>query len=448
MKKAAFHILCLILVLLEIPFVSNGQQAPDDSVLRSPIFRERLMLTTDRALYTAGDRILFRVFNFSDQLLRENQWSMVLYLDLICDHQGAVARGKFTCGPTGASGQLIIPDTVTSGNYTLRAYTRWMRNFTASAFASLPLGIINARQMGAFPGAVDEPPDLETGEPGISCEPERARYGKRELVAVRIQRNGALLSPEGYAVSVVRKEYLNDGQPGLSGPGRATFGKDGSVAYLPETRGISVSGKVVRREDRTPIPSARVHVTLLGDEPDYFEIAADQQGGVRFCVPPRPGVSNALIAFDPDRGASLELLLEDAFSMDFTTGSLPPEDMEQQVPEAIRELGMISQLQEAFDMRMKNEEAQIDSVHHSFFYGTPEYRYRTADYVALPNLGEFFFELVPQVSVQRYKGQRVLAVMDDAGFFLEYTPLILLDHVAMQDMGTLLSIDPALLETV
>ena len=32
--------------------------------------------------------------------------------------------------------------------------------------------------------------------------------------------------------------------------------------------------------------------------------------------------------------------------------------------------------------------------------------------------------------------------MDDAGFFLEYAPLILLDHVAIQDMEALFQIDP------
>jgi hypothetical protein len=39
-------------------------------------------------------------------------------------------------------------------------------------------------------------------------------------------------------------------------------------------------------------------------------------------------------------------------------------------------------------------------------------------------------------------------VMDDAGYFLEYAPLILLDHVNIQDMEALLAIDPGQLSTI
>jgi hypothetical protein len=35
------------------------------------------------------------------------------------------------------------------------------------------------------------------------------------------------------------------------------------------------------------------------------------------------------------------------------------------------------------------------------FYGTPEFRYRMDEYVVLPDLEEFFFEIVPQVRVEK-----------------------------------------------
>lgn len=463
MTETRIHTLLLILVLLGLPLILDGQQAPDASLLRSPLFREKLMLTTDRALYAAGDRILFRIFNASEPLLKENQWSMVIYLELINDRQVAVSRGKFLFGARGTSGQMTIPDTVATGNYYLRTYTRWMRNFTATAFATLPVGVINPLKPGPAGGmrsASDSVPSkslpfgesfpLEWGsaETGIWCVPERLHYRKRDRIAVRIRAEEGFESTGGVAVSVAKKNFTDSLHLGLSALGHATIGADGSVTYAPETKGVSISGKIVRREDRMPVSFARLHMTLLGDSPDYVALVADQQGEILFNVPLRPGVNNALIAFDPEKGASQELVLDEAFSREFPATSVRLRDFLQQRPEAVGELMMHAQLREAFDLRNQGEDTQADSLTRVLFYGTPEYRYFTTDYVALPTLQEFFFELVPQVSVQRYRGQHTLSVMDDAGYFLEYTPLILLDHVAMQDMDALLSIEPVLLKNI
>ena len=463
MKKASIHIVCMLLALVSLPQLLSGQQAPEASLLRSPLFREKLMLTTDRTLYAAGERILFRVFNFSDSLLKEDHWSMVLYLELISERHVAVARGKFTLAAEGASGQLTIPDSVTTGNYVLRAYTRWMRNFTADAFATLSLGVVNPDRTGPvelfsavpdslLPGSNEHipgsMPGRRTAATGISLKTEHSLYRKGEQVTLLLQTDESPRPEGGYALSVVRKAFLDLDQQGLSTIGRATIGDDGIVAYPPDTRGISVSGTIVQRTGRQPVPFARMHVTLLGETPDYYEMSADQQGNVRFSVPARPGVSNALIAFDREKGASFELVVDEAFSREFAETRDPGPGIINRQPGATRELAMISQLRKAFDLQPERNESSADSLINTLFYGTPEYRYRTADYVAIPNLGEFLFELVPQVAVQRVQGQRILSVMDDAGYFLEYAPLILLDHVNIQDMEALLAIDPGQLSTI
>ena len=306
MKRIGYHMIAFFLLCATGALPIRGQQAPAGSLLRSPLFREKLILTTDRVLYAAGDRILFRVFDSSDPLLIKNQWSMVLYLELVSDRQVAVARGKFLLGEEGASGQLTIPDTVTTGNYSLRAYTRWMRNFTASAFASLPLGVVHPRQLDADPWDRSQSDSLapvcasgerlsqekENGSGGLVCEPEQLVYQRKDTVAVKIQLEELAGFPGGFAISIVKKEYTDPYVLALSEVGRATIGNEGSVAYPPETRGISVSGKVVHREDRMPVPYARIHVTLLGNAPDYLELVADQDGSISFCVPPRPGTGS------------------------------------------------------------------------------------------------------------------------------------------------------------
>jgi hypothetical protein len=91
--------------------------------------------------------VSFRLYNLSDPLLKETHWSRVCYLELINSRNAAVAQGKYQLHSWGGDGQIIIPDTVTTGHYTLRAYTRWMRNDPPSAYFHLPLAIVNPRKI-------------------------------------------------------------------------------------------------------------------------------------------------------------------------------------------------------------------------------------------------------------------------------------------------------------
>ena len=112
-------------------FEAGAQAIRDSQILNSSLYREKLYLFTDRNLYASGEKVSFRLYNLSHPLLKENNWSRVFYLELINSRNAAVARGKYQVYAWGSDGQIIIPDTVSTGHYYLRAYTRWMRNYPA-----------------------------------------------------------------------------------------------------------------------------------------------------------------------------------------------------------------------------------------------------------------------------------------------------------------------------
>jgi hypothetical protein len=452
MKGIQIHII-LIALLLQGVFGNLPGQPPSDSVmLHSPVFRENLYLVTDRALYASGDPVRFRIFYLTHQLLKENNWSKVVYLELINGNQTPVSQGKFFLGPDGACGALEIPDTVSTGSFYLRAYTKWMRNFLASDYVHTPLTVVNPQQfILPEPAAVPSGPQMERmaviNTDGISCLPDRTSYGKREKVTVQLITDPRWESPDGYAVSVVKMGHQVMEPVCYSGTVSGDQVVEGLVRYPPETRGISVTGKIVNGSDHQPVAFANMHMTLLGAEPDYFGFVSDDRGDIQISIPSHTGAENALISFDNKGDQSYELVMDKAFSQRYTDAPPGMAGLFDH-PDVIEEALLLAQIRESFNSIEMEEGASPDTISSKEFYGTPEYRYRTASYISLPNMEEFFFELIPQVMVQKYRGETSLVMMDEGGFPLEYTPLILLDHVAMNDLGTLLSIDPQQIEYI
>ena len=454
---------CLIALLLWSPGSLSAQGLNDPYVLNAPRFRETFFLKTDRNLYAAGESIHFRAFNLSHPLLKENDWSTVLYLEVVNGRKVAVAQGKFPLDHGSVAGRLVLPDTISSGNFFLRAYTKWMRNFPPSGYSYVPLAIVNPQQLnletldyrsgtsreGAEPG-MDQPmlQKLKPLHQGLHCSTDASSYAKREKVTIQIGTGAELDPSQGLAVSVAKADYIDSAETCYSGLTVGIPQGPESVRFIPETRGISLDGLVVQGADEHPVPNAAMHLTLLGEEPDYMGLVADKNGRIHFAIPPHQGASNALINFNTNGGSAYKLILEDAFSNEYFQGALPGMDFFTGRMEVLEEMLMYVQLKEAFGITVPIPVSAEDTAEAPYFYGSPEYRYKPADYIQIPNLEEFLFELVPYVVIRKRKETYEVAMMDDAGFYLNNAPLILLDHVAVQDLEALFKTDPRFIEYI
>jgi hypothetical protein len=461
MKGRQIHIALMIISLLGSVYATSAQQLDDSDILNAPMFRERYFLQTDRTLYAAGEPIRFRVYNLSHQLLKENKWSNVLYVEVINSANKAVAQTKFILGEDGSSGELPLPDTISTGEFYLRIYSRWMLNFPPTEYAYVPLAIVNPGQLNLKP--TEDGDSASTGfrfpfqdngslkeyavteGTGLSCEPSSGTYGKRTKVEIGIRTGEFIEFIDGLAVTVVRKEHLEPGGRCFSGNPVQGRTISGAARYAPETRGISFEGKIVRADNGQPVPRALVDFTLLGAEPDYIGMVSDNNGDIQLTIPPNKAARNALVTIEKSSGTAYRLITRDPFSNEFLTNSIPRTQYFSRHLEVIEELMLHTQIKLAFGTSVPQPEIVSDSGSGTYFYGVPEYRYRPAEYIPIPNLGEFLFELVPQVAIRERQGEYLVAVLDDAGFSLDFAPLILLDHVAVKDLDALFKTDPQLI---
>ena len=442
----------MVLSLPQYQAVEAGAQAGGDSrILNSSLYREKLCLFTDRNLYASGEKVCFRLYNLSYPLLKENNWSKVVYLDLINSRNAAVARGKYQVYSWGGDGGIIIPDTVSTGQYYLRAYTSWMRNYPPSEYFHLPLAIVNPRRIrsadlsaqGKGPGSGGDAPGPESG---IACSPDKTSYGKRAKVTVRINPENSLYSPDGYCISVIKNGYLDEASYCTAAPESGDQLRLDELVYYPETVGLTVSGTILLGEGQEPADRTLLGMTMLGSDPDYVEFMTDEHGRFRVPVQVQTGSNDALVTVIPDRNETVRILMDDSFSTDFSTAPVPATDFFGERRELVEETMVNSQLRAAFEL--PDSAIAREPASDYLFYGTPEFRYRPEDYVLLPDMEEFLFEIVPQVRIERNRDDVHLDVLNDRGEILYTPPLILLDYVPVPDIGKLLSVSPQRIDHV
>ncbi|MFD2162723.1 hypothetical protein ACFSJU_10000 [Paradesertivirga mongoliensis] len=94
---------------------------------------EKVHLHTDRPYYTIGDTIWFKAYTVSGEKNLATNLSRYLYVELLeGDTVKQSLRLRLKNGM--AAGDLILSEDWLPGNYRLRAYTNWMRNFNPEHF--------------------------------------------------------------------------------------------------------------------------------------------------------------------------------------------------------------------------------------------------------------------------------------------------------------------------
>lgn len=129
----------LLIVLFFVPGLANIEgQEPDPGLAdithkfsqfcRSVPF-EDIYIHTDRDVYIAGEYLWFSTYLFDRQNSSLSSRSSYAYIELLNPVNQPVAQVKVRLENGTGGNCFILPDTLSNGEYTLRAYTSWMKNF-------------------------------------------------------------------------------------------------------------------------------------------------------------------------------------------------------------------------------------------------------------------------------------------------------------------------------
>ena len=121
------NLLINILLLLTTAGFSQNQAQWDYFINKYPV--EKIYLHTDRTFYQPGEQLWFKVYVTDATLNLKEALSEIAMVELV-NPRGGVDKVFSVYVKNGiGAGSYRLPSDVPGGQYKLRAYTAWMRNF-------------------------------------------------------------------------------------------------------------------------------------------------------------------------------------------------------------------------------------------------------------------------------------------------------------------------------
>ena len=440
---------------MSIMFHEGRAQSNYDPVYadRAGRLKESLMVFTDRDIYVVNENIRFSAVLYSGLTALHSEGSRVLYVELVNSGGIALSSSKYPITGNWSAGYLPIPSTLLTGQYYLRCYTRWMRNFGPRSYSYVPLRMLNpytSEVEVSHEGSGTNP--LINARPGsmaVSVSTELSAYRPGEMVEAEISllKNirsipyGCVTVVPAGAIDTVSSLVRADNGPGPADPFRFNF--------IPEIRGMSVSGAVIQQGSQQPLPDTRIYLSILGKDPLFFATNTGPEGRFLINIPSRQGNQEMFVVPGEQTGDSTEVLIDN----DFTTDPLPFQ------PEPFHlgqdEYPLASRL--SFQMQLENiylasspadSAAREESARYVPFYGNPEITVILDEFVNLPNLQEVIENLVPKVLISRRKGRLHFIIESENPVTSFFSPLVLVDHIPVFEIKDIMAIPPSKIDRI
>lgn len=138
--------LSVILIITAVqPVFAQEQLQQQFENYQENSLQEKLFLHTDKTIYLSGEICWFKIYYVDAFFHRPLDMSKVAYVEVLDKTNKPVLQAKIALKDGSGNGSFHIPVSLVSGNYRLRAYTNWMKNFSAGYFFEKELTVINGR---------------------------------------------------------------------------------------------------------------------------------------------------------------------------------------------------------------------------------------------------------------------------------------------------------------
>jgi hypothetical protein len=429
-KKEKYIIFCFQCILL---FSMSAYCQGVSSTSR----RESVILFTDRNMYITGEEIMFSaiVSNESDSTS-----TLILYCELVTPDGRKIIGGKFHLNNSKTSGSLNIPENLLTGNYFLRAYTRYMRNYGPTSFAYVLVRIINPSREEVMTENQTEPAGIPAKitsieESGPEIRTDRTIYSSGDSINLVIDTadynlQNAILSivPE-YSFIVKSINII------------PTAGSKEKAFFYPETKGASLTG-IVLDESGSPAKNIMVYLSVLGGVNEFMAMRTDNAGRFYFAMPDYTGFNDVFICTEKINEATPLILVDNDYCTLPVQISAGPFELSTEERETALKMAVNKQIETYFqdDTEAYYTAKNSDSIS---FYGKPDLTVYLQNYIQLPTLEEYFNELPVLVRVRKKSGHKYFRIHSNQSDIADYEPLVMVDMVAINDPDKILAINPS-----
>ena len=133
-----------IISFLSFTLVSNFRELVIEKLANyTDNYPEKIYVQTDKPYYAAGDDIWYTAYLVNGTSHRKSNISNVIYVELINDQDSVLLKKQLYTNDLSANGDFKTRKNWKPGNYSLRAYTNYMRNNGTDYFFQTKIPIWN-----------------------------------------------------------------------------------------------------------------------------------------------------------------------------------------------------------------------------------------------------------------------------------------------------------------
>ena len=440
---------CLLQLVLSAAVMGISHSGADT------IYREQIVLHLDKPYYLTGETLWYKAYSINQNGQLSNL-SAVLYLELFDHQQQRLIQISTSLESGTGNGQIPISSAWSTGNYTLRAYTAWMRNFGPESFAYQSVKVFNPLSVltasigpgGTYQSNNSTPSE---NEDYLKISTDKTVYTPRQPVKVSVSSNLPDSKLSNLSVSVYpyhRSLEPNTKETTLAGK---SLQHPDNLMYYPERVGPIFYGTI----DNELVPQQDLLVSTGGEGVRVYEPIPVSDN--RFALQISKKVSHDYLYITNPGNQEFQVTIDSVFDtrrINFVNRDLSLDSSAISFIENQSVNMQISNLYQEFtDIHGRSVSGNLSQ---DPFYGLPDFHYKLDDYTRFPDLHEVFTEFIKYVAPRTRDGSLKMYVWDyysneqslANNIFFDQAALVLLDGLPVHDVGLLMEVDPLRIESI
>jgi hypothetical protein len=437
-------------------------------------YSEELYVRTDRDIYITGEQIWFKVYKLNGLTHSPSDISKVVYVELLDKNNFPLKQLKVKADYNSGSSVLLLPNNISSGNYTIRAYTNWMQNQPVDLFCYKTISVINPfesidhlllpqgigirdpftssdlsnpinSQADGNQVAINTIENRNDRKIKFKISQSKPDYSSREKAIVEISATDEAGNPveTNFSVSIAKSVVVNSiairSFSSLRTKEVANI-KDSTPSYLPELEGHLISGHIRLKVTNEPLCNTDLSLAFVGKTARCQFSKTNSEGEFYFVIK-EPGLNEIVIQPLSPEITGYYIELNQPFSSIFKKLTPDPFYLDSNKIQAINNVIIGMQINNIYEPFRQNSN-EISKTVVPDFYGKPENTIKMADYIELTSLREVVKEIIPNVYTLKQNGKYDFKLINKfRGQPFENKPLVLVDGVPIYDFEKVLSIN-------
>lgn len=396
-------------------------------------FREEVLLTSERQLLLPGESCLVHV------IVREKGRPVISslsgYVNLDLTSPDGITHGAYRVRLNRGEAlvRLTLPSDMKTGWFRLRAYTNWMRNFSADHYARQLIRVVQPHDDQLFRY-------ISEADPSLPVQPDLIARTRDSLpLDTGVPATG---EPVWIQVSRMEPGSLQTGQDHVqkeTAP-QAVVPSTGWM-HLPEISGEVIEGRLADSDTGQGAPGTELSVNLL-NQPDYQQTATRQDGRFYFVLHKNTRQTDYLVSpvYEPLKPKE-EITVWSSFDPE-TTWDSPVFTLTPAETEFLRTRSQYDHLLALYKDTLPSTIPESDPKPAQAFFHPPDRTIILDDYIRLAHIREVIYEVVQGVSVRSGKEGEKIRIYAEQPFAGAHETLVLLDGIPLLDQESVLQLPP------